>query len=142
MHWIFFSVIIVIAWGAAFAALQPLNISPWLIILIDGLSLCIVYTIVFLIAERHDLTLIWRSLTLAQFGWILAYVVGISLGNCLFFFVVRQPGTKVAILTAITSAYPVVTLSLSFSEYNKINLKFALPGFVFAITGVVLLAFA
>jgi len=85
----------------------------------------------------------WSDFGWNNFGYVTGYSLCLLVGAWLYLYAVSLQGASIAVLTSLTSAYPVVTLSyIVVRQQESVNLAFAFPGVLLVLGGCVLLAFS
>jgi hypothetical protein len=148
MLWIFVALLATFAWGLAYVFLHPVSaygVNPYVVQALSGIVTFVLNAIV-LVATSHSLPFEFRTLqNIPILLCALAYSVFLVIGGLLYLVAARIPGVQTSILTCITGGYFLVTLAFAWplwQEYQRVNLLFAIPGILFLIIGLVLLALA
>jgi len=93
-----------------------------------------------LLAEFADQ---WRTLSGRRVGWVTGYSLCLLGGAWLYLYASQLTDTPVALLTALSSGYPLVTMAgcwLLFRDRDGVDLRLAGPGVVLNVLGIVLLS--
>jgi RsiW-degrading membrane proteinase PrsW (M82 family) len=75
--------------------------------------------------------------------YLIGYVASSAFAGFAYLMAASNPEVVLSILTALTAAYPLVTTILMFAifrEFDKINLRLAVPGMLLTAAGCILLA--
>ena len=153
MTWIFWGVLATVLWGSGYAFLKPAGeVNALVNQILFGAGSCVLSLIVMGIwacatGDGDSTTTFlepWRALARNKSSW---YLVGYVVCNCgaglAYLYASTLPDVTLSILTAFTAAYPLVTsiiLFATFREFDKIDLRLAIPGIIVTATGTALLA--
>lgn len=144
--WFVLAILSAIVYGAAYPILHYLkDINVCLIQSTYGLTTLAVgcFSIAVSGSITQDSLDAWTSGT--SIGLLLAYCACLIAGNYLYLAAVQSPGAQVSVVTAMSSAYVVITLLLAFAiyqEYKNLNLYIAIPCILAITGGAVGLAFS
>jgi hypothetical protein len=153
MTWIVWALTATILWGAGYSFLRPTgDVNPLVsqILFGGGTFVCNLTVMGIWAAVTGDgdsLTTFvepWQALFRHRQSWfLLGYVLCNSFAGLAYLYASTLPDVPLSVLTALTAAYPLVTtviLFAVFQEFEKIDLRLAIPGIIVTATGCALLA--
>lgn len=95
-------------------------------------------------ATDTDWKQLWRDLHFNNL-YLIGFIGFCALGGFAYMLAVQDKHASTSAVTAISSTYPAVTmliLCLFYKEYEKLDLRLALPGVALAASGAALIAIA
>lgn len=170
--WLIPTIVATVGWGGGYAWLRPVQgVSPFIIQILYSSISAIASLIAMLIYYpgnngadnrangsssgtidsdnntssttlgefRHQ----WKLLTQERVNWcILGYIGFFTVAALAYFYAIQVKGASLAIITALTSLYPCLTLIVTFiifQDHTKHNLYLVVPALVLLVVGGVLL---
>jgi len=134
-----------LCWAAAYTVLPSFNtVSPFVLSAIYGIETFVINLLVNLAVNGPSGWQQSWQLDAKQVIGSLAYSVFLTCGALLYLFASRQPNVLVSVLTAFTSSYfaiSFVTILFIYGEYERLQIKFAVPGIILMVAGTILLSF-
>lgn len=154
MNWVICGVLATILWGSGYAFLKPLGegTNPFVSQILFGVGTTISNLVAMMIwaaftgDDDFKTTFIvpWENFFRTRESWyLLGYVLCNSFAGLVYLYASTLPEVRLSVLTAFTAAYPLVTtiiLFVAFREFDKIDLRLAIPGIIVTATGCALLA--
>jgi hypothetical protein len=147
--WLIFTILATVLWGASYTSLGPATgVDVSVIQMVVGVTNVLASAVLFLTS--------WGTAAGAREQWIILtqnykwlYVGGYAFaavaGSLCYLYATKQQGAPIFLITAVSSAYPLVTMALEFilfASYRRVRLQMALPGMVLIAAGCALLAFS
>ena len=151
MWWLFLCLSATLLWGTSYSLLKPIGLmSPLILQCLTGFGQILLGSIVLIISfsgNWNEIKKTWQ-ISLDSNTKILLLITYILLNfiasNC-YLRATQLPNVSIAIITSISSCYPIITTLLAILFYNEaknISLSWAIPGFFFNTLGCILLAFS
>lgn len=149
--WVTLGLSATLLWGVGYVFLKPVkDVNPMIIQTMFGFGsgLCNVLAMAMWSAYTSQsgapFVEAWTSFAANETSLnLIGYVMCHMLAGLLFVIASQLENVPLSILTAMTSAYPVVTTVLVFvlfEEYKTVRLDYAVSGLVLTVTGCTLLA--
>ncbi len=147
--WLIFTVLATILWGASYTSLGPATgVDPSVIQMVVGITNVLASAVLFLTSLGITTSAREQWIVLTQnYKWLYVggYAFAAVAGSLCYLYATKQQDAPIFLITAVSSAYPLVTMALEFilfASYRRVRLQMALPGMVLIAAGCALLAFS
>lgn len=148
--WLIWAALATFGWGGAYTFLRPMvGMSPMVLQILFGVATSVFNLIALAIWSSVSSTSIktpWDALLISPNApCVIGYVVLSAAAGLSYLYASKQPNVNLSVLTSLTAAYPLVTTLIMFAvyqEYEKLDLRYAVPGLALTTTGCILLGLA
>lgn len=150
LNWLIWAILATVSWGSGYAFLKPLGkVSPLVIQILVGAGSFVINLVAmgiwsFVTDEPFDKP--WQDLVRNGNNslYLIGYLCANVFANLAFLVSINSaPNVSLSIVTALTAAYPLVTMIIMFAwfrEFEKIELRIAIPGMIVTTIGCAMLA--